>query len=428
MAELSYRRRVIDDDLDELLGVLPAIAIEGPRGVGKTRTALERAGTVFRLDDPAQLEVARADPRRLLEGERPILIDEWQHLPEVWDLVRRAVDAGAEPGSFLLTGSAVTRALPTHSGAGRIVIVRMRPLSFAERLGPGAGSVSVGALLEGSLPGVGGSTEWALAGYVEEILASGLPGIRPLPERARRLQLDGYLARLVDRDLPDDVGLAIRNPVALRRWMAAYAAATSTTATFETIRDAASAGHDRKPSKSATQGYRDALTRLWMVDEVPAWLPSTNRLRELGRVPKHQLADPALAARLLGAEAATLISGSDAIPVVPRQGTLLGALFEHLVALSVQVYAARHDARVGHFRSARGRQEVDLIVERADGAIVAIEVKLVRTPTDNDVRHLRWLSDRLGDQVLDRVVVTTGSEAYRRTDGIAVVPLALLAA
>jgi uncharacterized protein len=288
---LTYRRRLIDDELDELLGVLPAIAIDGPRGVGKTRTALERARTVVSLDDPAQLEVARADPRRLLEGKSPVLIDEWQHLPEVWDLVRRAVDAGAAPGSYLLTGSAVTLALPTHSGAGRIVTLRMRPLSVAERLPPGAASVSLGDLLGGSELDVGGSTEWALAEYVEEILASGLPGIRPLSGRARHLQLDGYLERLVDRDLPDDAGVAIRNPVALRRWLTAYAAATSTTATSETIRDAASAGHDRKPSKTATQGHRDALTRLWMIDDLPC------RSTLLARMPASPISDPLAAGR-----------------------------------------------------------------------------------------------------------------------------------
>src|SRR5688500_7667128 len=128
MALAPYRRRVVDDELDELLGALPALAIEGPKGVGKTRTALQRAGAVHRLDDPAELAVAQADPRRLLEGKPPVLIDEWQRLPEVWDLVRRAVDDGAAPGSFILTGSAVPDPLPTHSGAGRIVSVRMRPL------------------------------------------------------------------------------------------------------------------------------------------------------------------------------------------------------------------------------------------------------------------------------------------------------------
>ena len=421
---VPYQRRVVDDELDELFGDLAAIAMEGPKGVGKTRTALQRAKTAHRLDDPAELAVAEADPGRLLQGERPVLIDEWQRLPEVWDLVRRAVDDGAPPGSFLLTGSALPDPPPTHSGAGRIVTVRMRPLALSER--QQSVSVRLSELLSGARAPVTGATDIALTDYTEEILASGLPGLRVLSGRARRRQLEGYVDRIVDRDIPDDAGVVIRNPAALRRWMAAYAAASSTTATFETIRDAASAGHERKPSKNATQGYRDALTRVWMLDEVPAWIPSNNRLRELGQAPKHQFADPALAAQLLGVQASTLLAGQSSGPAVVRDGTLLGALFESLVTLSVHVYAARSESQVRHLRTARGRQEVDLIVERADGSVVAIEVKLARSVCSDDAKHLTWLKRKLGDRVLDQVIITTGPKAYRREDGIAVVPLALL--
>ena len=421
---VPYQRRVVDDELDELFGDLAAIAMEGPKGVGKTRTALQRAKTAHRLDDPAELAVAEADPGRLLQGERPVLIDEWQRLPEVWDLVRRAVDDGAPPGSFLLTGSALPDPPPTHSGAGRIVTVRMRPLALSERLQ--SVSVRLSELLSGARAPVKGATDIALTDYTEEILASGLPGLRVLSGRARRRQLEGYVDRIVDRDIPDDAGVVIRNPAALRRWMAAYAAASSTTATFETIRDAASAGHEHKPSKNATQGYRDALTRVWMLDEVPAWIPSNNRLRELGQAPKHQFADPALAAQLLGVQASTLLAGQSSGPAVVRDGTLLGALFESLVTLSVRVYAAHSESQVRHLRTARGRQEVDLIVERADGSVVAIEVKLARSVSSDDAKHLTWLKRKLGDRVLDQVIITTGPKAYRREDGIAVVPLALL--
>lgn len=419
-----YQRRVVDDELDELIGELPALAIEGPKGVGKTRTALQRAQTVHRLDDPAELAVAKADPARLLEGERPVLIDEWQRFRQAWDLVRRAVDDGAGPGSFLLTGSAVPDPPPTHSGAGRIVTVRMRPLTISERLG--TATVSLAELLGGERAPVSGETKTTLGGYTEEILASGLPGVRPLAGRPRRRQLEGYVDRIVDRDIPDDAGVAIRNPAALRRWMAAYAAAASTTTTFEKLRDAASAGHEHKPSKNATQAYRDALARVWVLDEVPAWIPSNNRLNELGQAPKHHLADPALAAQLLGVQAETLLAGKSAGPTIPRDGTLLGALFESLVTLCVRVYAAHLEAKLGHLRTARGRHEIDLIVERADGGVVAIEVKLAQIVDDDDTKHLTWLEQRLGEGVLDRLIITTGPKAYRRRDGVAVVPLALL--
>lgn len=423
--DLTYHRRVLDDELDELVTALPAIALEGPKGVGKTRTALQRAATVRRLDDPAVLAIAEADPRLLLDGPRPVLLDEWQRLPEIWDAVRRAVDDGAEPGSFLLTGSASPAPPPTHSGAGRIVSLRMRPLAMSERRREAAVSLAELLASDEAVP-VAGETQLGVADYVEEILASGLPGIRGLPERARRLQLDGYVRRIVDRDIPDDAGVAIRNPAALQRWMRAYAAATSTTTTFEKLRDAASAGETSKLSRAATQTYRDALARVWVLDEVGAWIPSSNRLRELAQAPKHQLADPALAAQLLGVQASTLLEGRAAGPDLPRDGTLLGALFESLATGSLQVYAARSEAQVKHLRTVRGRQEVDVVIERPDGRVVAVEVKLSRTIDDGDVKHLSWLQERLGDQLLDRVVISTGPEAYRRSDGVAVVPLALL--
>jgi predicted AAA+ superfamily ATPase len=415
---------LLDDELDELLGALPAIAIDGPKGVGKTRTALEHARTAHRLDDPALLAIARADPSRLLAGDRPILIDEWQRLPEVWDLVRRAVDAGAPPGSFLLTGSATPDPPPTHSGAGRIVSLRLRPLSFSERAG--GQTVSLAELLTGSRQDISGTTDVAVEDYAEEVLASGFPGIRALSGRARRLQLDGYLMRVVDREIPDEAGVRIRSPEALRRWMTAYAAATGTTASFEKIRDAASPGQEHKPAKETVQAYRDALERVWILDDIEAWIPARNPLNQLGHAPKHQLADPALASRLLGDDAQTLLAGQSSGPALPRVGTVLGALFEHLVGLSMRVYAGRVDARVRHMRTARGRQEIDLIVEGDDGRIVAVEVKLTRAVADDDVRHLLWLRDKIGDRMLDAVVVTTGPAAYRRADGVAVVPLALL--
>jgi predicted AAA+ superfamily ATPase len=424
MASYSYQRRVLDDEIDELASALPALAIEGAKGVGKTATALQRAATVHALDDPAQRAVAAADPARLLAGERPVLIDEWQRIPESWDLVRRAVDAGAAPGTFLLTGSASPQPVGTHSGAARIPIVRMRPLSLTERW-PEPPAISLAALIAGDRPDVDGRTERTLGDYVHEILACGLPGLRAYAGRALRAQLDGYVARVVDRDFPE-LGLSVRNPSALRRWMAAYAAVSSTATSYEKIRGAATGGEGRTPAKTTVGPYRDILERLWIVDPVQAWLPTRNHLRRLTGAPKHQLADPALAARLLGASAEALLAGEDPGPSVPRDGTLLGALFESLVTLSVRVYAQAAEASVGHLRTFAGDREIDLVVRRADDRVVAIEVKLARTIEDRDVRHLYWLAGVLGDDLLDAVVITTGPEAYRRDDGIAVVPAALL--
>jgi predicted AAA+ superfamily ATPase len=420
----GYQPRVVDPELGELADALPAIAIVGAKGVGKTATAVRRATTVHALDDPAQRSVADADPARLLDSDPPILIDEWQYVPATWDLVRRAVDAGAEPGRFFLTGSASPAGVETHSGAGRIVNVRMRPLALSER-DVESPTVSLGELLQGERPAVAGPTEMRIKDYVGEILRSGFPGLRHLADRPLRMQLDGYVERIIDRDFPE-LGRPVRNPAALRRWLTAYAAASSTTATLETIRDAATGGEGEKPAKSTVQPFRDVLERLWILDPVPAWTPTRNRIRRLSQPPKHQLVDPAIAARLLGLDADALLSGGEVGPPIPRNGTLLGALFESLCTQSLRVYAQASEARIFHLRTGSGEHEVDLIVERQDGRVLALEFKLARDVGDDDTRHLRWLAERIGDELLDSIIVTTGPEAYRRPDGIAVVPAALL--
>jgi predicted AAA+ superfamily ATPase len=420
----GYQRRVVDDEIDELSQSLAALALEGPKAIGKTATATQRATTVYPLDDPAQRAVAVADPGQLTEGDPPILVDEWQNVSESWDLVRRAVDGGAPAGQFLLTGSASPPDTPTHSGAGRIVTVRMRPLTLLER-GVASPTVSLAELLSGDTPAIDGKTDVALPDYVNEIIQSGFPGMRHLSGRALRAQLDSYIAKIVERDFPE-MGHRVRNPAGLRRWMTAYAAASSTTTSYEKIRDAATSGQGEKPNKKATIPYRDVLERLWIVDPVPAWLPTRSHLRRLSSPPKHQLADPALAARLLGVTARALLDAEDVGPAIPRDGALLGALFESLVTLDVRVYAQAAEAKVKHFRTWAGEHEVDLIVERDDGRVLAIEVKLARTITDSHVKGLHWLREQIGDDLLDAIVISTGDTAYRRQDGIGVVPAALL--
>ena len=421
----GYRHRIVDIELDELRD-LPAISLEGPKAVGKTETAARRANTTFDLDNPETLAIIEADPNRLVNnGGPPVFIDEWQRYPPSWDLVRRQVDADSS-ARFLLAGSAAPVETPLHSGAGRIVTVQMRPMSLAER-GLGEPTVKLSDLLDDSVCSLSGSTELGLSDYTDEILRSGFPAIRHATGRALRTQLDGYIDRVVERDF-EEVGVRVRNTEALRRWMTSYAAATSTTTSFEKIRDAASAGEETKQSKTTTGPYRTALERLHLMESLPAWAPSRNHLRNLTRAPAHHLADPALAARLLGASSDTLLDGKSSGPAIPRDGTLLGALFEALVVQSVRVYAQANEAQVFHLRTRGGEREVDIIVRRPDGRIVALEVKLSSTPKDSDFRHLRWLKKSLGEDLLDAIVVTTGSEAYRRTDGFGVVPAALLTA
>jgi len=428
----DYAQRIVDDELDELLPELAAIAIEGPKAVGKTATAERRATTVHRLDVPEIRAIATADPTVLLRHPPPVLLDEWQHVPAIWDAVRAAVDRDPTPGRFLLAGSAAPTTPPSHSGAGRIVRVRMRPLSLAER-GLGEPTVSLAALLRGKRA-IEGHTSLGLADYAHEIVASGFPGIRRLSGRALRAQLDGYLERIVDRDF-EAQGHAVRRPQTLRRWMAAFAAATATTTSLEKIRNAASAVAEEAPAKTTVIAYRNVLEQLWILDQVPGWVPTKNHLRRLTQAPKHHLVDPALAARLLGVDAGALLGGIAigaklvtiaATDAPPRDGTLLGQMFEALVTQSVRVYAQAAEARVYHCRTYDGRRAIDLIIETADQRVIALEVKTSAEVTDSDVSHLLWLREQLGTTLADMLVITTGKHAYRRQDGIAVAPAALL--
>ncbi|MBS1264383.1 MAG: hypothetical protein MAG471_00204 [Acidimicrobiaceae bacterium] len=423
---MDYSPRIVDNELDELVAGLSAVSLEGPRAVGKTETASRRASTIHRLDDPGKLEIFNAAPERLTDGTPPILIDEWQRLPASWDLVRRAVDNDPSPSRFLLTGSAVPSETPTHSGAGRIVTVRMRPMSLAER-GIEQPTVRLADLLSGRLPNLSGATPLGVVDYADEITRSGFPAIRGLSSRLLRAQLDGYLDRIVEHEF-SEAGHQIRNKGALRRWLGAYAAASSTTASFEAIRDAASSGEHDKPAKTTTIPYRAILEQLWIIEDVPAWIPTRNRLRRLATPPTHQLCDPALACRLLGVDTDVLIDGMPVGPPIVRDGTFFGSLFQSLVTLSVRTYAQANEAHVRHLRTRAGEHEIDLIVERGDGRVVALEVKLSATVHDEDTRHIRWLADTIGDDLLDAAVITTGTEAYRRQDGIGVIPAALLTA
>ncbi len=421
---LAYRPRVADGDLSELLSVLPAVSIEGPRAVGKTRTAREQANTIYNLDDPDTLSEVRTDPRALLAGKPPILIDEWQRFPSSWDLVRRAVDDDFTPGQFILTGSARPSDAPTHSGAGRIVTLRMWTMTLSERWGESA--VSLNSLLGGDRAAVEATTEVSLADYVEAIVAGGFPGWHAASDRTLRLLAESYLHRIVEHELPL-AGRSVRNPAALRRWLEAYAAAVSTTASYESIRDAATAGEHAKPAKTTTTAYRDALEATWVLEPLAAWLPSRSHLSRLKRSPKHHLADTALAARLLGVTGEALLGADPTAGSNSNQGDrpLLERLFESLITRDLRVYAQSCDARVCHLRSWNDAREVDLMVVH-DRGVVAIEVKLAADIRPRDTRHLKWLRDRLGPALLDAVVITAGRSAYRDADDILVVPAALL--
>lgn len=421
----GYLARYIDQELDALQGA-PAIAIDGPKAVGKSESAVRRADATYFLDRENERELVRADMDAILRADsanntgsanKTVCLDEWQHLPAVWDAVRRNVDQQVGT-QYLLTGSATPlQGVDTHSGAGRIISLRMRPLALSEREGTQP-TVLISQLFDGDAP-IAGETTWTIREYAEALCATGLPGLYRQSPRVRRNLIQSYIQRVIDRDVPDQ-GLLVRKPEFLRAWWTAYAAATSTTTMYNKILDAATAADSNKMSKTTAMGYRDVLTKLWLLDPVPAWHPNLAPLARLNSGPKHHIFDPGIAAALLGATADSLVS------TTPGSWELFGQLFESLVTLTVRAAGQAAEAKTFHVRTKGGAQEVDVLLERYDGKLLAFEVKLKPVPNDRDVRHLHWLGEQVGDRLVDKVVVTSGTHAYRRPDGVAVIPLSLL--
>lgn len=421
---MAYKRRAVDDELDELLGGLPAILLDGPKGVGKTATAKRRVKTVIALDVPSQLQIAEADPDAILDDVSPILIDEWQRYPPIWDAVKRNVDNEEKDGIFILTGSAYVPDAKIHSGSLRIHELRMRPMTLPER-GVVSPTVSLGALLNGVKEIKGSIANFGLREYVKEITASGFPGIRNIPAKLQSAELGSYLTNIVSKDFME-AGHKVRKPAALLAWIRAYAAATATNMSYEKIRGMTLPGEETPQTKITATTHIEVLKMLRILDEVPAWLPGFNFLAQLAQAPKRHLVDPALAVRALGLNVRMLLSGEEGALKIEGQGDLLGRLFESLVTLSIRVFAQTLGATISHLRTRRGEHEVDIILETADRKIIGIEVKLSPTVKDDDVKHLLWLKENAKAEVIDLIIITTGDTAFRRADGVAVIPLALL--
>jgi predicted AAA+ superfamily ATPase len=422
--------RAIEGYLGLLLRDLPAVAVEGLKGIGKTVSCARLSASVFQLDRDADRVKVANNPGMLAELPPPVLIDEWQKIPEVWEFVRRQVDDGAPPGAYLLTGSIANSDVNLHSGAGRILRVRMRPLSLAER-DLAKPTVSLKTLFEAQAPfsaAVQGETAAGYADYMTEIVSSGLPGIRALPERRRRQMLDSYLDSLLSHEFRQQ-GVRVRQPQTMLRWLRAYAAATATDAGYTEILDASTAGERDKPALRTTAAYREALENIWLLDEVPAWTAGEDYHSRLKKTPRHYLSDPAFAAALLDIDLEMLAKANDpgthSALFEAKNGSIIGRLFESLVQQSVATYALVNDAKLAYLRTQNGDHEVDFIVQRGR-KIVAIEVKLATRVEDGDVRHLLWLRNLLGERLLDAMVLYSGNLAYRRKDGVAVIPAALL--
>jgi uncharacterized protein len=408
----AYVTRIVDALLDDLLTSFPAVSLVGPRAAGKTTTAIRRAATVLRLDDPAVRQSIAAAPDAMIAGlPEPIVLDEWQEVPEILGAVKRSVDADPTPGRFVLTGS-VRAELESQvwPGTGRILQVPMYGMSVRERFGDSAAEPFIDRIASG-----GASAATApkaplnIRDYLDLILTGSFPepALR-LPGSSRRRWFSGYIDQMITRDVPAIAPR--RDPEMLRRYLSALAINTAGIAAETRLWTAA--GVNRKTG----QAYQALFQRMFVLDVVPAWF--SNRLKRLVKAPKRYLVDPALAAAVLGL-------GQDAILYGPD---MLGRLLDTFVAaqLRAELPASAVDPRLYHLREEHGRREVDLVVETASGQILGIEVKAASTVTAADAGHLAWLRDEIGSQFAAGIVLHTGPRAFPIADKIVAAPVSSL--
>ncbi len=407
----DYVRRLADRPLVDLLAALPAVSLVGPRAAGKTTTARRIAASVVRLDRPAEATAVRGDPDAALRSlAEPVLLDEWQAVPEVLGAVKRAVDDDPRSGRFLLTGSVrADLAAETWPGTGRLVRLAMYGLTVRELRGraDGPGFLDAASAIDPDvLRPIG--TPPDLPMYVDLALAGGFPDTAlRLPGPARAAWLESYLDQLLTRDV---ASLTARTPARLRRYFEAVALNSAGTPPDKTLYDAA--GIDRRTAIA----YRELLANLLVTDEVPAWL--TNRLSRLTKAPKRYVVDPALLGAALRLDTTAVL----------RDGDLLGRVLDTFVAaqLRPEVALSTSRPRLYHLREKNGRHEVDLLAELAAERVIAVEVKATAAPSLGDARHLAWLRDEIGDRFVVGLVLHTGPAAIRLGDRLLAAPIAAL--
>lgn len=414
----GYMPRVADAEMGEALDASPAVLVEGPRACGKTWIGRRHARSEVPFDAVYENRLAaQIAPMELLEGPVPRLLDEWQLAPGVWDAMRRACDDRGRKGQFILTGSAdppddATR----HTGTGRIIRVRMRPMTLFES-GESSGSVSLSGLLDRGRASAPASA-LRLPDIADLACRGGWPGLLgDAPEIAQR-QLRAYLDEVSRTDITRVDGVA-RDPAGVRRLMASLGRNVCTLATLKTL--GADIGGEETLHPQTVKSYLGALARLFVVEELPAWRPHLRSRAELRRSPKRYFADPSLAVAALRSNRERLLG----------ELSYFGLLFESLALRDLAVYARAGGWELSHYRDSSGL-EVDVILTSLDySQWAAAEVKLGGTEqVESAARSLRRLRERVdtarAGEPAKMMVVTAGGPAFEYPDGIAVVPVTSL--
>lgn len=423
----DYVPRVADRELARRLASAGAVVIEGPRVCGKTTTARQAASSELLMDaDPSVDEAMAVDPRLLLEGPEPRLIDEWQVEPAIWNYIRRAVDDRPGRGHFILTGSAVPPDdITRHTGAGRMSRLRLRPMSLFELAGtkdhlprkPAGGGVSLKRLLRGeAAPSL--KHELSLDDIAELLCVGGWPGHLRAPsvEDAMVANRD-YLDEICRTDIRRVDGIA-RDPEKVRRFLSSIARNTATCATVATMA-ADAGGSDTSLSRETAHSYLGALERLMVVEHQPPWAPHLRSRSRLRNTPKRHFADPSLAVAALGAGPEHLL----------RDLQWFGFLFESMAVRDLRVYAQDNRASVYHYRD-NTDLEVDAVVDGGPNRWAAFEIKLGAGRIEEAANALLKFADRVDTDHTGEPaalgVITGSPYGYHRPDGVSVIPIGAL--
>lgn len=405
----TYIPRLVDSYVELLLDALPAIMLVGPRAGGKTTTGSRLGSSIVRLDRRLVRDAVEVDPDAALTAyDEPVVIDEWQLAPDVLGAVKRAVDQDPSPGRFILTGS-TTADLTTEGwpATGRVVRVPLWQLVQRELVGDPTSTPFIDRLFADGTDGVAVPTDPPdVRGYLERALWGAFPEVARQPNaRVRRVWLSSYIDELVSREV--GAGAIPRDPVRLRRYLQAVAANTAGLPEHRSLYDAA------EIARVTASAYDGLLEALFVVDHVPAWARTT--LGSLKKTPKRYLTDPALLGPLLGVDVRRVLRDAD----------LLGRVIDTFVAaqLRAELPVCETEPRMFHVRDAKGRHEVDLVLEASDGRVAAFEIKSgLRSPA-HAARHLVWLRDHIGDQFAVGVVFHTGPLPRTIGDRIIALPI-----
>ena len=418
----KYRPRIADDILKEKLSASGAVLIEGPKWCGKTWTATAASNSQLFMQDPdkqvSYLKAVDTKPSLLLQGETPRLLDEWQTAPVLWDAVRFAVDQRGETGQFILTGSTVPLDNAVqHSGIGRISRMVMRPMSLFES-SESNGSVSIKALFEG-MKEIDSLSTLSIEGIAYAIARGGWPASIGNNEKTALLRAIDYVEAVINADVSRVDGIN-KNPSRVRALMRSLSRNISTMASNATIRaDIAMSDEDENISEKTILQYLRALDRIFVTDNLPAWNPALRSKTVIRTTPKRQFADPSIAVATMRLTPERILDDFE----------YFGFLFESLCHRDLRIYSEANDGQLFHYRDASGL-EAGAVICLNDGRWAAIEIKLGKKAIEEGAKHLLALKDKINTTKMKTpsfLMLVTGTEvAYRRDDGVFVVPLGCL--